>query len=197
MPPTSKAPSSSRPPTPTPLVVAGRRRSSSRIGDDWPSGFHLVTLTAHGAPAGRDIGHACFVVRGRPDSPARPGALFVLDTNTWHAYNTWGGRSLYTGGHTVSHVAPVREGNPVSPRGGPRRSQGPPRPLGRGARRRRHDLPALPHRARLPGRHRLGRLVHARPAIRRVGRARRLPLRLRRVVRPRTRCPTRSPATTP
>ena len=45
------------------------------IGDDWQPGFHLVTLTAHGAPAGRDVAHACFVVRGRPDDPARPKAL--------------------------------------------------------------------------------------------------------------------------
>ena len=80
------------------------------IGDDWQSGFHLVTLTAHGAPAGRDVAHACFVVRGRPDDPARPKALYVLDTNTWHAYNTWGGRSLYTGGHTVSHARPFGRG---------------------------------------------------------------------------------------
>ncbi|MGB9347425.1 MAG: N,N-dimethylformamidase beta subunit family domain-containing protein [Ilumatobacteraceae bacterium] len=80
------------------------------IGDDWQSGFHLVTLTAHGAPAGRDVAHACFVVRGRPDDPARPRALYVLDTNTWHAYNTWGGRSLYTGGHTVSHARPFGRG---------------------------------------------------------------------------------------
>jgi hypothetical protein len=34
----------------------------------------------------------------------------VLDTNTWHAYNTWGGRSLYTGGHTVSHARPFGRG---------------------------------------------------------------------------------------
>ncbi len=80
------------------------------IGDDWRSGFHLVTLTAHGAPAGRDVAHACFVVRSRPEDSARPRALFVLDTNTWHAYNTWGGRSLYTGGQTVSHARPFGRG---------------------------------------------------------------------------------------
>jgi hypothetical protein len=25
------------------------------VGDDWQPGFHLVTLTARGAPAGRDV----------------------------------------------------------------------------------------------------------------------------------------------
>jgi hypothetical protein len=80
------------------------------VGEGWEPGFHLVTLTAHGAPAGRDVAHACFVVRRRPDDPVRPRTLLVLDTNTWHAYNTWGGRSLYTGGSAVSHARPFGRG---------------------------------------------------------------------------------------
>jgi hypothetical protein len=80
------------------------------LDDDWEPGFHLVTLTAHGAPAGRDVAHACFVVRRRVGDPAQARTLLVLDTNTWHAYNTWGGRSLYTGGHTVSHARPFGRG---------------------------------------------------------------------------------------
>lgn len=78
------------------------------VDGTWRSGFHLVTLTAHGAPAGRDVASAAFVVRGNPADPAP--ALYVLDTNTWHAYNTWGGRSLYTGGHQVSHARPFGRG---------------------------------------------------------------------------------------
>ena len=74
------------------------------------AGFHLVTLTARDAPVGRDAAHACFVVRRRAADPARTRALLVLDTNTWHAYNTWGGRSLYTGGTTVSHARPFGRG---------------------------------------------------------------------------------------
>jgi hypothetical protein len=80
------------------------------LDDGWEPGFHLVTLTARGAPAGRDVAHACFVVRRRAGDPARARSLLVLDTNTWHAYNTWGGRSLYTGGHTVSHARPFGRG---------------------------------------------------------------------------------------
>jgi hypothetical protein len=80
------------------------------IGADWEPGFHLVTLTAHDAPAGHDVAHACFVVRRRVDDPAPARALLVLDTNTWHAYNTWGGRSLYTGGTAVSHARPFGRG---------------------------------------------------------------------------------------
>jgi hypothetical protein len=78
------------------------------IGLEWRSGFYLVTLTAEGAPDGRDVAHACFVVRGRPQQPRR--ALYVLETNTWNAYNTWGGCSLYTGGATVSFDRPFGRG---------------------------------------------------------------------------------------
>ena len=78
------------------------------VDEAWRSGFHLVTLRAHEAPAGRDVAYAAFVVRGRISD--RAAALYVLDTNTWHAYNTWGGRSLYTGGHRVSHARPFARG---------------------------------------------------------------------------------------
>ncbi len=74
----------------------------------WRSGFYLVTLRAVGAPAGRDIAHTCFVVRGAQPSPRR--AVLVLDTNTWNAYNTWGGKSLYTGGTAVSFDRPFARG---------------------------------------------------------------------------------------
>ena len=45
-----------------------------------------------GAPAGREIGDACFVVRA-PSPTAR--ALLVVATNTYNAYNNWGGSSVY------------------------------------------------------------------------------------------------------
>ena len=99
------------------------------VGADWRSGFYLVTLTADDAPADRAIGYACFVVRCRSDvddststgalagEPARPRrrALFVLATNTWNAYNNWGGVSLYTGGNTVSFARPFGRGMLVRP----------------------------------------------------------------------------------
>ena len=40
----------------------------------------------------------------------RARALLVLDTNTWNAYNTWGGKSLYTGGSQVSFDRPFARG---------------------------------------------------------------------------------------
>jgi len=82
------------------------------IADDWPSGVYLVTLHAHGAMHDRAIAHAMFVVRSAPSS-GRP--LLVLATNTYNAYNNWGGRSLYTGGHQVSFDRPFGRGMLVRP----------------------------------------------------------------------------------
>jgi hypothetical protein len=46
----------------------------------------------------------------RPD-PARPAPiLLVLATTTYHAYNDWGGPSLYTGGTRVSFERPMARG---------------------------------------------------------------------------------------
>jgi hypothetical protein len=82
------------------------------IGDAWLSGFYLVTLTAHDEPDGRAVGYAGFVVRaGRH----RARALLVLSTNTYNAYNSWGGKSLYTGGSRVSFARPFGRGMLMRP----------------------------------------------------------------------------------
>ena len=78
------------------------------IGDDAPSGFYLVTLAAIGASDERNVAHCGFVVRAA--TSGRERALLVLGTNTWNAYNTWGGASLYTGGHQVSFRRPWARG---------------------------------------------------------------------------------------
>ena len=78
------------------------------IDDRWRSGFHLVTVTAPDGTAGRNVAHACFVVTA--SAVERADALLVLATNTWNAYNPWGGRSLYTGGRQVSFRRPFARG---------------------------------------------------------------------------------------
>ena len=78
------------------------------VHHDWPSGLYLVTLRAHGAAAAREVSHAMFIVRAMPEQRAH--VLLVLATNTYNAYNTWGGRSLYTGGHRVSFDRPFGRG---------------------------------------------------------------------------------------
>ena len=78
----------------------------------WRSGFYLVELSVTDAAPDRRVGYAGFVVR---PTGARHRALFVLATNTWNAYNDWGGRSLYTGGHQVSFQRPFGRGMLVRP----------------------------------------------------------------------------------
>src|SRR5262245_8686934 len=82
------------------------------VPPEWRSGFYLVTFRAHGAPDDRATSHACFVVRA---VQRRADALLVITTNTYNAYNNWGGRSLYTGGHEVSFDRPFGRGMFVRP----------------------------------------------------------------------------------
>src|SRR5882757_4124061 len=58
------------------------------IPEDWSSGFYDVSLAAPGALSDRAIAHACFVVRAAEPTSSR---LLVLATNTYNAYNAWGG----------------------------------------------------------------------------------------------------------
>lgn len=82
---------------------------SLRIPAEWRSGYHHIVLRAQGVPHDRATGHAQFVLRPSPGAP-RARALLVHATNTYHAYNTWGGRSLYTGGTRVSFHRPFGRG---------------------------------------------------------------------------------------
>lgn len=89
------------------------------IPDDWRSGFYEVTLTADGVDGPEAQSHAFFVLRA-----AEPGrdskAVLVLGTNTYNAYNKWGGQCLYTGVPRVSFQRPLERGyitRPVDPDG--------------------------------------------------------------------------------
>ncbi|MDZ4825318.1 MAG: DUF6605 domain-containing protein, partial [Actinomycetota bacterium] len=71
----------------------------------WRSGYYEVVLEVE-VDGKLRRSHAFFVVR-----PA-PGARIVLAraTNTWHAYNDFGGPNLYTGGTHVSMQRPMAAG---------------------------------------------------------------------------------------
>ena len=74
------------------------------VSPEWQSGFYLITMTPdNGTPSS----HAGFVVRA---STQRGRTLLVVATNTYNAYNAWGGRSLYTGGTDVSFRRPFPRG---------------------------------------------------------------------------------------
>lgn len=79
---------------------------------NWPSGVYLVTLHAQHAAHVRAYGHAMFVLRAKGFTG---NPLLVLATNTYNAYNNWGGKSLYTGGHQVSFDRPWARGTLLRP----------------------------------------------------------------------------------
>ncbi|GAC1592305.1 MAG: hypothetical protein NVS3B21_11820 [Acidimicrobiales bacterium] len=85
----------------------------------WRSGYYEVVMEIDvGEKARRD--HAFFVVR--PPSGTR--IVVALATNTWHAYNDFGGPNLYTGGTHVSMQRPMAAGYLYKPPGKGRRVTG-------------------------------------------------------------------------
>ena len=61
------------------------------VPGDARSGFYIVTLTA----AGGESAETFFVLRAAVPASS---ILWVIETNTWNAYNTFGGASTYTSG---------------------------------------------------------------------------------------------------
>jgi hypothetical protein len=104
---------------------------ASRGGCDWPaactidvdpawrSGYYEVVLEID-VDGKRRRSHAFFVVRPRIGEPTAP-MLLALSTNTWHAYNDFGGRNLYNGGTAVSLQRPMSAGYLFKPPGQGRR----------------------------------------------------------------------------
>ena len=84
----------------------------------WRSGYYEVVLTIDvGGKPRRD--HAFFVLRAPADSPHT--ILLQLATNTWYAYNDFGGHNLYTGGTISSLQRPMARGYLHKPAGAGRR----------------------------------------------------------------------------
>ncbi len=102
-------------PVPDDAAAAGARWPAILeipVTDEWRSGFHVVELRSRpvgAAPGGETVRHAGFAVRPRLGRPTAP-ALLALATNTWNAYNDWGGPNLYTGGTHVSFARPFARG---------------------------------------------------------------------------------------
>jgi hypothetical protein len=85
----------------------------------WRSGYYEVVLEIDVDGKVRQD-HAFFVVRPTVGAPTAP-VLLALSTNTWHAYNDFGGRNLYTGGTSVSLQRPMARGYLHKPPGHGRR----------------------------------------------------------------------------
>lgn len=76
------------------------------IPSTWRSGYYEVTLRTSVGMRRETVGF--FVVRAAEPDPERP--LLVLTTNTWNAYNDFGGRNLYSRGTRVSFARPMAPG---------------------------------------------------------------------------------------
>ncbi|HKU38603.1 MAG TPA: N,N-dimethylformamidase beta subunit family domain-containing protein [Polyangiales bacterium] len=79
------------------------------VGRDYPSGYYEVRMRTHRADGTRVERCACFVLRPAPNA-ARNRPLLALATNTWNAYNDWGGANLYTSATHVSFARPFAHG---------------------------------------------------------------------------------------
>ena len=89
------------------------------VDPSWRSGYYEVVMEIDvGATVRRD--YAFFVVR--PPSTTR--IVLALSTNTWHAYNDFGGPNLYTGGTQVAMRRPMSAGYLYKPPGKGRRVTG-------------------------------------------------------------------------
>src|SRR5260370_23986953 len=86
----------------------------------WRSGYYEVVMEIDvGEKVRRE--YAFFVVR--PSAGAR--IVLALASNTWHAYNDFGGPNLYTGGTHVAMQRPMAAGYLYKPPGLGRRVTGP------------------------------------------------------------------------
>ena len=89
------------------------------VEPSWRSGYYEVVLEIDvGEKVRRD--HAFFVVRPSPGTRM----VLALATNTWHAYNDFGGPNLYTGGTHVAMQRPMAAGYLYKPPGKGRRVTG-------------------------------------------------------------------------
>jgi len=62
-------------------------------GSNWTSGYYVAKLILTSGPAAGGGSYIAFIVRAAPGSAS--AILVQAAVNTWQAYNSWGGKSLY------------------------------------------------------------------------------------------------------
>ncbi len=66
------------------------------VGKDWPSGLYIAKLQGHRGKEKSETRDALLIVRSA--NPGRKNKiLYQIATNTYQAYNEWGGTTLYSG----------------------------------------------------------------------------------------------------
>lgn len=85
--------------TPAPDAVTGKVDAAwpvaarVKIGRNWASGYYEAELVLRSGPGSGTATLVPFLVS--PPRSSRSAILVVAATNTWQAYNNWGGKSLY------------------------------------------------------------------------------------------------------
>ena len=98
-------------PTPTDAPAHGCRWPIAldvAIDPSWRSGYYEVLLSID-VDGKRRESRAFFIVRPHAERTSST-ILLALGTNTWHAYNDFGGRNLYTGATQSSMLRPMAPG---------------------------------------------------------------------------------------
>jgi hypothetical protein len=78
------------------------------VDPGWSSGFYEVSLHAAGEDGEAATSEAFFVVR--PSARSSADGILVLATNTYNAYNQWGGKCMYSGATKLSFDRPLERG---------------------------------------------------------------------------------------
>ena len=101
-------------PTPSPDPTTGRLDAgwpvtdTFTVGGDWLSGYYEIKLLLTSGPNSGTSAAVPLIVRAPASDSATP-ILVQASTNTWEAYNNWGGKSLYgfnsTGGQAAVKVS--------------------------------------------------------------------------------------------
>ncbi|MBJ17848.1 MAG: hypothetical protein CL933_00345 [Deltaproteobacteria bacterium] len=79
------------------------------VPGDWPSGLYSAIFSATFSDVDA---HVPFVVR--PSGPDLTRAAVLANTNTWMAYNDWGGSSKYSSGTPLSFFRPNFRASPLA-----------------------------------------------------------------------------------
>ena len=75
---------------------------SITVGSTWTSGYYIAKLILTSGPYAHAASNVPFIVRA---SPGVSSAILVqAGVNTWQAYNSWGGKSLYAFNSSSSNV---------------------------------------------------------------------------------------------
>lgn len=74
------------------------------IGSDWTSGYYEVKIVLTTAASAGKVGVVPFIVTA-PAGSAPSAVVVQVGTNTWQAYNHWGGKSLYNFNSTNGQAA--------------------------------------------------------------------------------------------